>query len=176
MIQAITGYKTNVSPSFKETSAKVKTPAELTKNPIKSGFEYNDAVKAAIGGGILLALRLLLEAELWTGAASNTLAEGMNGKLKLSKGALTTGAALFFGFSLLCILGVMPKYLYKKKLEIFKKKNETKAFINANAAEQGLYRQIDSKAKESDSREELDKLSGHLVKMETARSKSPVKY
>jgi len=175
MVQAITGYKTNVSPSFKEVSAKAKTPAERTKNPIKSGFEYTDAVKAAIVGGTLLALRLMLEFDFWTDF-SNTLTENKNGKWKWSKGALTTGAGIFLGVALLCILGLLPKHLYNKKLEIFKKKNETNVFINANSAEQNIYKQIDSEAKEADSREKLDKLSGHLVKMEAAHSRFPVKY
>lgn len=177
MIQAVGNYNISASPNFKKTQPKQAATdnSKDYKIPIKSGFEYVDAVKAAFAGGALLAVRFLGEAEIWADGPSEIISRLI--AKKGVRGAITTGAIGFFGIALLCTLGVMPKYLYKKKQEIFVKKNEANVFVRKNAAEQELYERIRDEAKAADTAEKRAVATRHLATMEmSGTNKFPVKF
>ena len=151
------------------------TQGKTYDNPIKSGFEYLDATKAAIIGGFCLAGRFLIESDIWADT-SGLLIEKCQNKPNWGKSALVWGGAIFLGLSGLLALGLMPKYLYEKKKELFVKKREVDSFVRVNSAGVQIYDQLATKAKDA-TPEEKQHLYRQLMLMNTANAgnKFPVK-
>jgi ribosomal protein S18 acetylase RimI-like enzyme len=128
------------------------------KNPINSGFEYLDAAKLTAGAGLLIAGRVLVE------AISDGFFDSVKDIKKLAILSLAIGGA-YAALSL-------PKNLYNRKVEIFRRKKEMGIYINTNSAEQGLYEKIDSEAKKADEKRKKE-LSQEYLKLGTRKNQLP---
>lgn len=138
------------------------------KNPIIPGFEYLDATKATLIAGFYVAARVFFEfadnLDVSDALSSSKNSKSSRGLKFLAAGSLAIGAT-YFALNL-------PKNLYNKKVEVFKKTKEMDVYTRANSAEKNLYERIDSETTEADN-EKKTQLATDYLKLKMAKNKAP---
>ncbi len=157
------------------------------ENPISKPLEQLDVVKASLIAGLGFGAKALYYLFDDTSILESTFDAGQKLAQKNYKHVKSSGKRFALGLasSAAIIVGVVgllaglyaaynaPKSMYKGKVNAHKKSEEMDVYLASNRIEQDLYKQVDTKAKEAKTQEELEKARQQYNMLKLSKNETP---
>ena len=157
------------------------------ENPISKPLEQLDVVKASLIAGFGFGARALyylfddtslLETTYNAGQklAEKNYKHVQNSNKRFVLGLASSAAIIVGTVGLLAGLYAAynaPKSMYQGKINAHKKAEEMDIYLASNRIEKDLYEQVDAKAKEAKTQEELEKAQSQYTKLKMAKNDIP---